>query len=649
MAERERLSRLSPHRYWVAVALAGALFLSAYANGMYGLSTQATAAVLVWWTILVATLLGVVRWEDSSRAAIWVGSALGCFALWGLTSALWSASAEGSVAEFDRVVLYLGVFLLVTAIARPGSVDIWADGLAIAISGTSFVALASRFFPSLFSQHGLPTFLPASETRLSFPLGYWNGLAIFSALAVPLLLRATLAARSPVVRGIALAPIPAIAAVVYLASSRGGVATLLVGAVVLLVASDRRAALLASMCVAAGGAALALSVLLSRRPLIDGPLGTSVARSDGRSAALLISLICVATAAAYAVGARFWPSRLTPSATTGRVFAFAAGLLAVGALFAAHPVRRFDAFKQYPQAYQSSTAGGFVRAHLFSGNGSGRWQFWTLAVDEWRTRPLGGRGAGSFEAWWAAHGSLATFVKDAHSLYLQTLAEMGLIGLALLLAALVGGIVAGVSRLRRSPGDERVTTASVLAAFIAYVFAAGIDWVWELPAVTLVGVACLGLLVLPAHGAPVRPTVRTKRRGRHVRVLLPSVVLIATVLALLSEGDQLIGQAKIKASQAATSHRELRTAFADAVDARDLQPWAATPYLQIALVAEQQQRLATASQAIADATARAPDDWRLWLVRSRIEAKRGRIGPALKALRRAEALNPRSPLFAGAG
>jgi hypothetical protein len=241
------------------------------------------------------------------------------------------------------------------------------------------------------------------------------------------------------------------------------------------------------------------------------------------------------------------------------------------------------------------------------------------------------------------------FVKDAHSLYLQTLGELGLVGLALLLAAFVGGIVSGVSRLRRSSGDDRVTSASVFAVFIAFSVAAGIDWVWELPAITVAGVVCLGLLVLPPSGSPLRSAVGTKRRGRRVRILLPSVVLIVTVVALLSEGDQLIGRAKIKSSQAATSHRDLRAAFADAVDARDLQPWAATPYLQIALVAEQQQRLATASQAIADATARAPEDWRLWLVRSRIETKRGRIGPALQALRRAEALNPRSPLFAGAG
>ena len=59
-----------------------------------------------------------------------------------------------------------------------------------------------------------------------------------------------------------------------------------------------------------------------------------------------------------------------------------------------------------------------------------------------------GRGAGSYESWWSEHGTLATFVKDAHSLYLQTLGELGVVGLVLLLTALTAGATAGIARLR---------------------------------------------------------------------------------------------------------------------------------------------------------------------------------------------------------
>ena len=113
----------------------------------------------------------------------------------------------------------------------------------------------------------------------------------------------------------------------------------------------------------------------------------------------------------------------------------------------------------------------------------------------------------------------------------------------------------------------------------------------------------------------------------------------AAALAFVSEGDQLVAQARIQASQSATARGDLGAALADAVDARDLRAWAATPYLQIELVAEQQAELVTASQAIAKATDRAPDDWRPWLVRTRIETKRGNVAAGVEALRRARAFS----------
>ena len=42
-----------------------------------------------------------------------------------------------------------------------------------------------------------------------------------------------------------------------------------------------------------------------------------------------------------------------------------------------------------------------------------RWQLWGSAIDEFETKPLVGRGAGSFESWWLRHGSIPLFVKDA--------------------------------------------------------------------------------------------------------------------------------------------------------------------------------------------------------------------------------------------
>ena len=169
-----------------------------------------------------------------------------------------------------------------------------------------------------------------------------------------------------------------------------------------------------------------------------------------------------------------------------------------------------------------------------------------------------------------------------------------------------------------------MTDAALLAVLAAYAVAAGIEWMWQLPIVSIVAFVCLGLIVAPRLRR--RFCEPTSRRGtRPARFVAPAVSPRRPRSRSLSEGDQPLAQAKIQSSQSATAQRRSGAAFDDAVDARDLQPWAATPYLQIALVAEQQRELVTASQAIAKATDRAPDDWRLWLVRARIETKRGMI------------------------
>ena len=63
---------------------------------------------------------------------------------------------------------------------------------------------------------------------------------------------------------------------------------------------------------------------------------------------------------------------------------------------------------------------------------------------------------------------------DAHSLYLETLAELGLVGLALLVLALAPPLVAGF----------RGVEAAATGGYVAFLIHAGLDWDWELPAVT---------------------------------------------------------------------------------------------------------------------------------------------------------------------
>ena len=440
--------------------------------------------------------------ERPTRTALACGGLLAGLAALSVASIAWADSAERAFAEFNRVSLYVGVLLLAVLAGTRGNVQRWRDGMAIGIAAIGLLALASRLFPDLLDERGLFQFLPGGENRLSYPLDYWNGLGIFVGLAFPLLLGAAVGARSAIWRGIAIAPLPALAATIFLTSSRGGAATALAGTLVFLGLTARRGLALGAIAFTAAGTAAVVGILLGRDELVDGPLQSAAAADQGEGAALLIALFCLLTAAAFALAVRFAPRpTVNLSLPVRRGLAVAGVLAALVAVAAIDPVDRFNTFKKSPDEFANIQT-DFTSAHLLSESGSGRWQFWETAADQFEEHPLLGDGAGSFEAYWAQHGTLYRFIRDAHSLYLETLGELGLIGLALLAGALGLALFCAASRLRRAKGDDQVMLASLAALLVAWCIAAGIDWMWELTAVTVVAVVTLGLLTGPATARP---------------------------------------------------------------------------------------------------------------------------------------------------
>jgi O-antigen ligase len=169
---------------------------------------------------------------------------------------------------------------------------------------------------------------------------------------------------------------------------------------------------------------------------------------------------------------------------------------------------------------------------LLDVTGHGRAELWRVAADAWRDSPLLGQGAGTYaRSVIAATGDLS-LPANAHSLYLETLAELGVVGLALLLVFLV----LALTRARASPA-----AAAVVAAWAVH---AAVDWDWQLPAATLPAVLAagtltrtgrpLGLVVAPAalavglaaglHGlgaAVVETDVSTPERARLAARFLP--------------------------------------------------------------------------------------------------------------------------------
>ncbi len=325
-------------------------------------------------------------------------------------------------------------------------------------------------------------------------------------------------------------------------------------------------------------------------------------------------------------------------------------VVAIAGVLLAGPSKRWQEFKEVGPLETQST---YVAAHLSSGRGSGRYQFWGTALDAFEAHPLDGIGAGGYEAYWHQHGSLVMPVRDAHSLFIESLAELGVVGLLLILGFVGFAVVSGA---RRGPTFSREgVLGAALAILAAGILSAAIDWTWELP-------ACFGLVVLAAALLTGPATLEPEAMGpppgaldggrepyprrRPRRVWLGVGTLLVAGAAIWAGGIVFLTETKLGDSVEAVSANDLPAAAQDARDARAIQPWAAAPRLQLALVEELAGRLRAANRDLGEAIERAPRDWQLWFVRARLEVKLGDVAAARRALARARKLNPRAPFLA---
>jgi hypothetical protein len=113
---------------------------------------------------------------------------------------------------------------------------------------------------------------------------------------------------------------------------------------------------------------------------------------------------------------------------------------------------------------------------------------------------------------------------DAHSLYVEALMELGLVGTVLLVVA-IALILAAFAPIRRSA--DRALYAALFAAAVAWALHAGIDWDWEMPAVTT-WLFCLGGAALARSAGT--SDVRRPGPSSGARMAL-GALLLASVIA----------------------------------------------------------------------------------------------------------------------
>jgi O-antigen ligase len=243
------------------------------------------------------------------------------------------------------------------------------------------------------------------------------------------------------------------------------------------------------------------SYLLAENPanaeqhsLLYQPLGYANAVGILAAMGVVLALGILGRARWRAVGAlAVLVPTLVLTSSRGAWVALGAGLAAAAALARPRRGRRIVG-----GAVLVVGAGLAVSILSSAGDGAGSWLgrrpgYWRAALNEYRAHPALGDGAGAFGRYWLQHPSAdpgAQGTQDAHSLYIETLAELGPVGLVLLLIVL-GAPLAALPRAR-SPA-----VPAAIGVYVAYLVHAGVDWDWEMPAVTLAALLC-GAAVLAA-------------------------------------------------------------------------------------------------------------------------------------------------------
>jgi hypothetical protein len=310
--------------------------------------------------------------------------------------------------------------------------------------------------------------------------------------------------------------------------------------------------------------------------------------------------------------------------------------ISIGAGAPGEASHRWEVFKSLSggSADEPSSPSSILDFH-----GAGRYQFWESAVEASETASWQGIGPGTFEFWWGRHASYNGYVRTAHSLYLENLAELGIPGLVLIGGFVLAVLGIGAARAMRAPPEERLLIAAATAGAAGFAMAAALDWVWQLAALS-VAFVLLAAVAVSGYSLP-EPTRRRRRTRRRNRNWLQRAAVVAVAIAaLIVIWFPLRGAKALQQSQIDAAHGDLAGALQQARDAADAQSYAASPLLQEALVLERQGKLRAAAVAAAAATRKEGANWRTGLILARVEAERGRIGPALRAYDRAHRANP---------
>jgi hypothetical protein len=604
---------------WVpaAVAFAPVLWTSIVSGGYFPTAWGWPAVAFL--VLLGAATVAANRYELTRLDWIAI-AALWAFAGWTALSGLWASGAGLPVELAELALVYAAGLTCFLAFSSRTSPEVVPIGVLCAVLPIAAYALATRLVPDHVGRYD-PT---SGGYLLAGTIGYWNGLGLLVAIGAIVALGLVAHAGDVRVRCAAGAALVLLVPTLYFTFSRGASAALVVGVIAGLALDPGRlrfsAAMLVSLPLPLAGA------WLGSRSAALTKAGSSRAQAAHDGHRLLLALVVLALLNVAAVAALAWcERRFEVTARARRVYvgtlaAIAVVVVALAFVRIGDPVafvgRATDAFKS-----DTAATGGNLNRRFVTLSSHGRSDYWSVAWREARAHPALGGGAGSFRQWWLRLRPAPLGALNAHNLYLETLAELGPLGLALLLVALAVPVVAAV-RARARP-----LVPVAFGAYAAYLVHAAIDWDWQLPALTLAalacGAACIAAARAPGAGHPIP-------RGLRVGTVAVTVPLLAFVFVMQ------LGNKAVAGSDRAATRDDARAAAADARRARRWLPWSAEPRRLLGEAQLAQGNVEEARRSFREALDRDDADWSSWLdlalstsgsERSHALAEAGRLNP----------------------
>jgi hypothetical protein len=485
--EAEPIAAARPSRASLAAAALAAVgpaaitFYLAFRSGGYFAGAPAIVAVILGVALMLRLVLAEDPFEGFGPALICAAAGLGLYAVWTLVSALWSHAPAQALIEFDRALMYWLGLVLFGSFGWTRERMVWAVRmLALAMVLVSLAALVTRILPELHS-------IPASieNDRLSYPLSYWNAVGIFTAVTIVFCVGlVTRREEAPVVKALAAAAVPLVTATLYFCFSRGALAALAIGLVVFALLCVRRE-LIATVISIVPPTVVAVLLFLGTHALSTKHYADATGVSEGHTLTLEL-IACAVVAAALRVAAMPLDRRLDRiqiSAESRKrawiVAIVAAVLVIVVAGIAVNAPRKIghgiDKFTESGTLQDPKE----LQDRYTTLNNNGRVVQWELGWETFEKHPLLGTGAGTYGQVWAKEGNGDFKVVNAHSIYFETMSNLGAPGLIFFLLALFSILVGLALRIR---GPDKVLYGALFVAALTWAVHAGFDWDWEMPA-----------------------------------------------------------------------------------------------------------------------------------------------------------------------